>query len=123
MEADKFKHTQSIAKNTPVLAKIISSTLQPLTEKIRTRSPFGRISPKILSIAISFDEAETMCSAMPYGSGSAFGKRYGLVDYIVRLGCSHPRRHILVANFSKLHKEVHQFFPLCGGNIRQTMRE
>jgi hypothetical protein len=71
------------------------------------------MSANSLSIATSFDDAETTCSAMPYGSGSAFGRRYGLQSWVIRLGKSKVGGHILVANFAKLHQKVHELFPLC----------
>jgi len=46
--------------------------------KMRTRSPLGRTSPRILSSAMSFDEAPTMCSStVSSPSGSELGSRYG----------------------------------------------
>lgn len=48
------------------------------TENMSTLSPFGNISPSILSITMSFDEEATTCSPMVYGVGSASCNIYGL---------------------------------------------
>jgi len=44
---------------------------QTHTENMSTLSPFGNMSPSILSITMSFDEEATRCSPMVYGDGSA----------------------------------------------------
>lgn len=46
--------------------------------KMSTRSPLGSTSLRILSSAISLDEAATMCSStVSSPSGSELGSRYG----------------------------------------------
>jgi len=55
-------------------------------------------------MAMSFEELDTMCSAMPKGSGSAFGNRYGLLE---RTSFHELKKssedNALVADFSQLH--------------------
>ena len=62
------------------MSEYIDETLQ--TEKMRTRSPLGRISDRSLSMMISLEEAATRCSPIKYGSGGAFGSMYGLVALV-----------------------------------------
>lgn len=57
-----------------------AGTFEELTENIRARSPFGRISARILSMAMSFEEEATICSPMMYGEGDASFSIYGLLS-------------------------------------------
>jgi hypothetical protein len=55
-----------------------TNIVEELTEKIRARSPLGRMSARSLSMAMSFEEEATTCSPIMYGEGDASSSMYGL---------------------------------------------
>ena len=90
------------------------------TENISTLSPFGSISPRILSITMSFDEEATRCSPIVYGDGSASCKIYGLKRGQPTRKIRIQSQCLLVANHPQLKKKVHQAFP---GYSRRSARK